>query len=76
VLWVIAAACPLGLLLGLKYKVASLIAASGAMVALTCALSIVAHWTLGNAAVTIVASLIVLQVSYFVGLLISESRGG
>lgn len=74
-LWVIAAAGPLGVLLGLRYKVASLIAASGAVAVLICAFTLWASWPLEPSALTILGSLVALQAGYFIGLLLSGRRG-
>ncbi len=68
---VMAMAGLLGLLLGLRYKVASLIAASGAAVLLTCAFAVRHGWSFEFSALTILASLLAMQGAYVVGLILS-----
>lgn len=71
VLWVIAAAGPLGVLLGLRYKVSSLIAASGGIAALIIACAVWERWPAGETALTLLGALATLQAGYLVGLFIS-----
>jgi hypothetical protein len=74
VLWVMAAAAPLGVLLGLRFKVPSLIAASGGFAVLILVLAIRASWPVAGAALTLLGSLVLLQAGYVVGLVISGQR--
>jgi hypothetical protein len=74
VLWVIAAAGPLGVLLGLRYKVSGLIAASGGIAVLIVACAFWARWPAGETALTLLGALATLQAGYLVGLLISGYR--
>ena len=74
VLWVMAAAAPLGVLLGLRFKVPSLIAASGGFAVLVFVLAIRASWPIAGSALTLLGSLVALQAGYVVGLLISGQR--
>jgi hypothetical protein len=74
VLWVIAAAGPLGVLLGLRYKVSSLIAASGGIAVLIIALAFWAQWAIGPTALTLAGAVVTLQAGYLVGLAISGHR--
>ena len=69
--WMITAVGLLGLLLGLKYKIASLIASCGVVVALISAFAIHGGWPLSAAAPAIIASVSALQGAYLTGLLIS-----
>lgn len=66
----IAAAGLLGLLLGLRYKVPSLIAASAAVAVLIAILAIQRGWTLTTAALTILTAVFAMQAAYLVGLIL------
>jgi hypothetical protein len=74
VLWTIALAGTLGLLLGLRYKVASLIAASCTVGLVIVLLANLNGWGLGIAVLTILASLLLMQLMYMVGLLFARAR--
>ena len=67
----IAAAGFLGLLLGLRYKVPGLIAASAAVVVLIGILAIRRGWTLTDAVLTILTAVLAMQAAYLLGLILA-----
>jgi hypothetical protein len=75
VLWAIAAAGVLGLLLGLKYKVVALIAASMGISILTIAVALHKGYGLGAIVLATFVALVTMQLAYAVGLAISGRPG-
>lgn len=74
-LWVVAvAAGPLGMLLGLRYKAPSLIAASGLLAALILAIAIRGGVSFVACVLALLASVASLQTGYVVGLILSRPR--
>lgn len=69
--WMIPLVIPIGVLLGLKYKVSSVITSSIVIVALMSALAIRGGWSPSAAGLATIASVISLQLAYLLGLLIS-----
>lgn len=75
VLWTIAAAGVLGLLLGLKYKVVALVAASLGFSVLTIFLALHNGYGFGAAALATLAALAIMQLAYALGLILSSRPG-
>jgi hypothetical protein len=75
VLWTIAAAGLLGFILGLKYKVVALVAASLGIGILTISVALHKGYGLGALAFATLAALATMQLAYALGLLLSSRPG-
>jgi hypothetical protein len=75
VLWTIAAAGLLGFILGLKYKVVALVAASLGIAILTISLALHKGYGFGAVALATVVALVTMQIAYAVGLLVGSRPG-
>jgi hypothetical protein len=70
VFWLIVVSAVAGLLLGLRFKVAALIATSGFVLIIDCIAAFAGGWRFLDALVLVVVSLLAIQLAYAIGLFI------
>ena len=74
--WIVGTAGLFGFLLGLRYKAAGLIAASGVACVAVSVVALQQGWSLSNTAVVVTVSLLAMQGAYLLGLITSGWGSG